>query len=72
MRRQRPVTTTHYSPVYDCHEVNYPERGPEDQVARGGDDCYEVGEGGGARHVLSPSHSLTVPLTPPHQTVAQY
>ena len=52
--------------------MNYPERGPEDQVARGGDDCYEVGEAGGARHVLSPSHSLTVPLTPPHQTVAQY
>ena len=42
------------SPVYDCHEVNYPERGPEEEISRTGEELYEVGEtGGGARHVTS-------------------
>ena len=46
-----------HSPVYDCHEVNYPQRGPEDQIARRGDDLYEVRDGGGAHHVRLPHSS---------------
>ena len=45
-----------HSPVYDCHEVNYPERGPEEEISRGWEDLYEVREAGagGARHCPPP------------------
>ena len=27
-----------HSPVDDCHEVNYPERCPEEEISRGGEE----------------------------------
>ena len=41
--------TAHYSPVYDGHEVDDPEGGPEHQVA--GAQGQQEDERGRARHV---------------------